>query len=309
MNMIQEKNRVVITGVGIICPLAHDVEDFWQALMTGKSGMAETTVFDASTFPSKFCAEVKNYDLTKYTKNPHLHKYCNRGAAFAVGAAVQACKQAKIDIETQAPKDGIDRTRMGVYLGAGEGPVDDGIFFDSIINGWSPADNTMNWGKLAEVLFGRMTPMFEIEQEPAMTPAHITMLTGARGPTRNCLTACAASTQAIGEAMMMIRSGDADVMISGGAHSMIHPLGITGFNRLTALSTRNDSPQTASRPFTASRDGFVIGEGAAVLVLESLSRRKKEALKFLRKLSAMAAARTRSELPICTKTAAARYRR
>jgi len=101
--------------------------------------------------------------------------------------------------------------------------------------------------------------------------AHIAALTGARGPARSCLTACAASTQAVGEAMMMIRWGRADVVIAGGAHSMIHPLGITGFNRLTALSTRNDSPQTASRPFCVSRDGFVIGEGAAIVVLESLS--------------------------------------
>lgn len=117
-----------------------------------------------------------------------------------------------------------------------------------------------------------------------MPAAHVAVLTGARGPTRSCLTACAASTQAVGESMMMIRKGDADVMIAGGAHSMIHPLGVTGFNRLTALSTRNDSPQTASRPFTASRDGFVLGEGAAVLILESLSSAKKRGAKILAEL-------------------------
>jgi 3-oxoacyl-[acyl-carrier-protein] synthase II len=107
------------------------------------------------------------------------------------------------------------------------------------------------------------------------------MLTGARGPTRSCLTACAASTQAVGEAMMLIRKGDAAVIIAGGAHSMIHPLGLTGFNRLTALSTRNDSPETASRPFTASRDGFVLGEGAAILILESLTSAKKRGVEIL----------------------------
>lgn len=117
-----------------------------------------------------------------------------------------------------------------------------------------------------------------------MPAAHVAVLTGARGPTRSCLTACAASTQAVGESMMMIRKGDTDVMIAGGAHSMIHPLGVTGFNRLTALSTRNDSPQTASRPFTASRDGFVLGEGAAVLILESLSSAKKRGAKILAEL-------------------------
>jgi 3-oxoacyl-[acyl-carrier-protein] synthase II len=114
-----------------------------------------------------------------------------------------------------------------------------------------------------------------------MPATHIALLTGARGPTRSCLTACAASTQAIGEATMIIRRGDADVMIAGGAHSMIHPLGLTGFNRLTALSTRNDSPQTASRPFSISRDGFILGEGAAILILESLSSAKKRGVSIL----------------------------
>ena len=114
-----------------------------------------------------------------------------------------------------------------------------------------------------------------------MPAAHLSMLTGARGPIRSCLTACAASTQATGEATMVIRRGDADIMIAGGAHSMIHPLGQTGFNRLTALSKRNDSPQTASRPFTASRDGFVLGEGAAIVILESLTSAKKRGAKIL----------------------------
>jgi len=139
----------------------------------------------------------------------------------------------------------------------------------------------MNWGKWADVAFGKMKPMRELEQEPNMPAAHIAILTGARGPTRSCLTACAASTQAVGEAMMMIRRGDADVMITGGAHSMIHPLGVTGFNRLTALSRRNDSPETASRPFTVSRDGFVLGEGAAIVILESLSSARKRGVEIL----------------------------
>jgi 3-oxoacyl-[acyl-carrier-protein] synthase II len=123
--------------------------------------------------------------------------------------------------------------------------------------------------------------MCELEQEPNMPAAHIAMLTGARGPTRSCLTACAASTQATGEATMMLRTGLADIMITGGAHSMIHPLGLMGFNRLTALSTRNDSPQTASRPFSASRDGFILGEGAAIVILESLSSAKKRGAEIL----------------------------
>ncbi|MBN1975016.1 MAG: beta-ketoacyl-[acyl-carrier-protein] synthase family protein [Sedimentisphaerales bacterium] len=273
--------RVVITGMGIICPLGHDVETLWQALLSGKSGVAKNTLFDASTFPTTFDAEVKDYDFTKYLKNPNLHKQSNRGSEFAIGAAVQACRQAGINVETPEPTDGIDRSRMGIYLGAGEGSIDNDTFFSAIIHGWDAEKNQMDWGKWAKVSFDRMDPIGELEQEPNMPAAHIAMLTGARGPSRSCLTACAASTQAVGEAAMMIRRGNADVIIAGGAHSMIHPLGLTGFNRLTALSTRNDSPQTASRPFSATRDGFVLGEGSAIVILESLSSAKKRGVRIL----------------------------
>jgi len=273
--------RVVITGMGIVCPLGNDVEELWKSILACKSGVAKNTIFDASTFPTTFDAEVKDYDFTKYTKNPQFHKHCNRGSGFAVGATAQACKQAGIDIETDEPTDGIDRNRFGIYMGAGEGSVDNDVFFDAIVQAWDADKSQMDWGKWAEIAFGRMDPMRELEQEPNMPAAHIAMLTGARGPTRSCLTACAASTQAAGEAMMLIRKGDADVMISGGAHSMIHLLGLTGFNRLTALSTRNDSPETASRPFSASRDGFVLGEGAAILIIESLTSAKKRGVEIL----------------------------
>ena len=143
----------------------------------------------------------------------------------------------------------------------------------------------MDWKKWTEVASVEMKAMHELEQEANMPAAHLAILTGARGPIRSCLTACAASTQASGEAAMLIRNGDADVMIAGGAHSMIHPLGQTGFNRLTALSTRNDSPQTASRPFTASRDGFILGEGSAIVILESLTSAKKRGVKILAEIT------------------------
>ncbi len=273
--------RVVITGMGLVCPLGHDVEDVWAGLLSGKSGADRTTIFDASTFPTTFSAEVKDYDLAKFTKNPQLHKDANRGSAFVIGATAQACKQAGIQIETDNPTDDIDRTRMGIYLGAGEGSVDNSVFFDAIVQGWDNENHQMDWDKWAETAFGKMTAACELEQEPNMPAAHVAVLTGARGPTRSCLTACAAGTQAVGEAMMMIRRSDADIMIAGGAHSMIHPLGVMGFNRLTALSTRNDSPQTASRPFSATRDGFVIGEGAAILILESLESAQKRGAKIL----------------------------
>jgi len=273
--------RVVITGMGAVCPLGHEVETFWRAILAGKSGVGRTTIFDASTFPTTFDAEVKDYKLAEHVKSANLHKDSNRGSAFVLGAAAQACRAAGIDIETANPTDGIDRERLGIYLGAGEGSVDNDVFFAAIAEGWDEDKSEMDWGRWAKAAFGRMTPMRELEQEPNMPAAHIALLTGARGPTRSCLTACAASTQAVGEATMMIRRGDADVMIAGGAHSMIHPLGLTGFNRLTALSTRNDSPQTASRPFTASRDGFVLGEGAAIVILESLTSAKKRGAEIL----------------------------
>ncbi len=274
-------NRIVITGTGIVCPLGHDVETVWQAILAGTSGIAKTTIFDASTFPSTFSAEVKDYDVSKYTNRLDLHKHCNRGSGFAVGAAAQACRQAGVDVETDEPADGIDRERLGIYLGAGEGSVDNDVFFNAVVKGWDRDSGEMSWRHWAAVAFGQMDAMRELEQEPNMPAAHIAMLTGARGPTRSCLTACAASTQAVGEAAEMLRRGDADVMIAGGAHSMIHPLGVTGFNRLTALSTRNDSPETASRPFSASRDGFIIGEGAAIVILESLDSAKSRGVEIL----------------------------
>ncbi len=276
--------RVVITGLGIVCPVAHDVEGMWDSLLNCRSGMAETTIFDASTFPTKFGAEVKGYDLSKQIGRPELHAHGNRGSQFVLGAAAQACRQAGIDVETDSPSDGVDREKMGIYLGAGEGSVDNDPFFDAIVKAWDNDNRKMDWMKWAEVAFRDMSAMREMEQEPNLPAGHIAVLTGARGETRSCLTACAASTQAIGEAAMLVREGKADIMIAGGAHSMIHPLGVTGFCRLTALSTRNDSPTTASRPFSGSRDGFVLGEGGAIVILESLSSAQKRGVEILAEL-------------------------
>jgi len=284
MRTSQTHERVVITGTGVVCPLGNDVETLWKAIMACESGVAKTTIFDASTFPTTFDAEVKNYDIGRFVANRDPHAGCSRGSGFAVGAAVQACRQAGIDVETSEPSDGIDRTRMGIYLGAGEGSLDNDAFFASIIRGWDDQTQEMDWQASTELLMTQMTRTRELEQEPNMAAAHLAVLTGARGPTRSCLTACAASTQAVGEAMMMIRRGDADVVVSGGAHSMIHPLGLMGFNRLTALSTRNESPETASRPFSATRDGFVLGEGAAIVILESLSSAQRRGATILAEL-------------------------
>ena len=276
--------RVVITGSGIVCPIGHDVETMWKNLLAGNSGMAKTTTFDASTCPTTFSAEVKDFDVSKYTSDPDAHKTANRHTAFCIGAAAQACAQAGIQIETDDPTDNIERRKMGIYLGAGEGAVDTDPFFNVLINAWNDDNSEMDYKKWGDYAFRHFSGMNELEQEPVMPASHVAMMTGARGPSRSCLTACAASTQAIGEAAMMIRHGKADIMIAGGAHSMIHPLGVMGFCRLTALSTRNDSPQTASRPFTASRDGFVLGEGAAVIILETLESAKKRGATILAEL-------------------------
>ena len=170
------KEQVVITGMGIVCPLGHDVETLWQALLAGKSGMAKTAIFDASTFPTTFDAEVKDYDLSKYTKHFQLHKDSNRGSSFVIGATVQACRQGGIEVETTKPADGIDRRRLGIYLGAGEGSIDNNVFFDAIAESWNAETNEMDWQRWAEISFDRMNPMRELEQEPNMPATHLAML-------------------------------------------------------------------------------------------------------------------------------------
>ena len=243
--------KVVITGMGIVCPLGHDVEVVWKAMMAGKSGVAKTTIFDAATFPTVFDAEVKNYDPAKYTRNPQLHKDSNRGSGFAIGAAAQACRQAGIDIETNEPADGIDRSRLGIYLGAGEGSVDNDVFFNAIVQAWDANADEMNWSKWAEVAFGRMSPMRELEQEPNMPAAHIAILTGARGPTRSCLTACAASTQAVGEAKRASRW-------VGGAW---YPLAVAP----PPVGNRERDPSASSAAQGHVPAGFSIGSGSRQL--------------------------------------------
>ncbi|MCB9851372.1 MAG: beta-ketoacyl-[acyl-carrier-protein] synthase family protein [Phycisphaerales bacterium] len=262
------RKRIVITGMGWITPLGCEIEQVWKRLLAGDSGMAPTTHFDASKFPTTFSSQVKDdFDLAKIVGDDAAkrHATASLNSRFALGAATNAWRCAGFD--TAPPSD---MTRVGIYLGGGEGPLDFFACAAAAVCGWEAEErklNTVTWAKVARE---RLNDMREIEQEPNQAASHIACHLGVRGPSMNTLTACAASTQAIGEAMCIIRRGDADVMISGGTHSMIHPLGVTGFNRLTALSTRNDDYATASRPFDRTRDGFVLGEGAAMVVLESL---------------------------------------
>jgi len=261
------RRRVVITGMGMINPMGHDVETVWTGLKEGRSGVGLTTIFDASSFPTRISSEVKNWDVSHVGEDPEVWKLCGRHTKFAVGAAKQAVSASGIlDV-------GLDPRRLGVYLGSGEGNQDFLRFSQMVISALDGPK--LDLSRFIRSGLEMLSPMSELEQEPSVPSGHIASLFNAQGPNVNCLTACAASSQAIGEATEIIRRGDVDAMISGGTHSMIHPFGVTGFNLLTALSTRNDAPEKASRPFDRLRDGFVLGEGAAMVVLEELDHARR----------------------------------
>ena len=272
----RSSRRVVITGIGWVTPLGHNIETVWQGLIAGKSGIGRTCQFDASTFPTQFSGEVRGYDFRTFVKHTDIHEGAGTNTAFALGAAAQAWKTSGLD-----EYDHLDRRRLGIYLGTGEGSLDFDNYVASNLEGWEPDTQQVDKATWTAAARQHMDSLREIEQEPNLPLSHLALEYEARGPAYNCLTACAASTQAIGEATQILRRGDADVMISGGAHTMIHPLGVTGFNRLTALSTRNDDPQTASRPFSIDRDGFVLGEGAGMLILESLEHARSRSAPIL----------------------------
>ncbi len=264
------RKRVVITGMGAITPLGLTVQETYEAQIEAKSGVDFITHFDAATFPTKFAAEVKGFDLAKYVKTPERWKDSGLNSRFAAAAAQQALSDANL-LDTSKS----DRTRMGVYLGSGEGIQDFHKLVYLIAQNYNDATREVDAAAFVRGAIERFHKEREYEQELHTTPAHLADYFDLEGPNYNCLTACAASSQALGEAAELIRQGDADIMLSGGAHSMIHPFGVTGFNLLTALSTNNADPKKASRPFDLNRDGFVIGEGAGMLVLEELEHAKK----------------------------------
>jgi 3-oxoacyl-[acyl-carrier-protein] synthase II len=260
------KRRVVITGIGCINPLGHNVESLWSNLKEGESSVGLTTVFDASNFPSKIASEVKGWDITDIGEDLDLWKPRTRHTRFAAGAAKQAFESSGVGDSSLEPM------RFGVYLGCGEGNQD----FESYAAMMSAAVDGAKLDISRFTQAGReiLVPSTELEMEPSMPAGYLAEMFNAQGPNANCLTACAASSQAIGEATEIIRRGEADVMLSGGTHCMIHPLALGGFNLLTALSTHNDEPTRASRPFDRLRDGFVLGEGAAMVILEELEHAK-----------------------------------
>jgi 3-oxoacyl-[acyl-carrier-protein] synthase II len=261
--------RVVITGMGWVTPLGHDVASVWSRLLEGQTGVGPITRFDARTWSTNFAAEVRDLRLEEFLPHTSRHQHAGLNTRFALGAAAQAWRQAGLD-----RFQGLNPRRMGIYIGAGEGSLDYDPFFATNLQGWEASAGKVNDAAWAAAALKNMDPHMEVEQEPNMVLSHLAGEFGCRGPASNCLTACAASTQAIGEAFEIIRRGDADAMFAGGTHTMIHPLGVTGFIRLTALSSRRDSCLTAARPFDQTRDGFVMGEGSGMMVLETLDHAK-----------------------------------
>jgi 3-oxoacyl-[acyl-carrier-protein] synthase II len=261
------QRRVVVTGMGMVTPVGRDLESSWKSLQEGRSGVGAISLFDASSFPTKIAAEAKDFELADYVEDSARWREHCRNTKFAIAAARMA-----IDHSGLESKPDLDRSRFGVYLGSGEGQQDFPRFVKLVHN--STRQGHVDTSCFTREGLKELHPIHEAEQEPGTPAGHLAGIFGARGPNANCLTACAASSQAIGEATEIIRRGDADVMLSGGTHSMIHPFGVTGFNLLTALSTRNDEPTRASRPFDRDRDGFILGEGAGMVVLEELEHAK-----------------------------------
>jgi 3-oxoacyl-[acyl-carrier-protein] synthase II len=257
--------------------MGTDVERVWEGLKHGESGVGYTTIFDASNFPTKISAEVRGFDVSEVGEDTEVWRLRGRHTKFAIGAAKKAV------VDSGIADIAIDPTRFGVYLGSGEGQQDFDSFTRMMVSALK--GDQFDLALFTKAGLEELHPMAELEQEPNMPAGHLAAAFNAQGPNSNCLTACAASSQAIGEATEIIRRGDADVMLSGGTHSMIHPFGVTGFNLLTALSTSNEHPTKASRPFDLDRDGFVLGEGAAMVILEELEHARRRGAKIYGELT------------------------
>ena len=266
------RRRVVVTGIGCVSPVGNDPVTAWKAVCDGSSGVTKISRFDVDGFPTRIAAEVRNFDLNAWLKLDQIKSFEHVGpnVQYGAAAAIQAVADAGLDYSRLA-----DPTRFGVSLGAGEGRQDFETLMGFIARAVDAAGE-FDLTRFNDLCLRHLKPEVEYNQEPNVLAAKIAGLFGAEGPNLNTLTACAASGQAIGEGAELIRTNLADVMIVGGSHSMIHPFGLTGFALLGTLSTRNADPTRASRPFDRERDGFVLGEGAAMLVLEeySVARRR-----------------------------------
>ena len=249
-----ELKRVVVTGLGAISPLGNDVETTWAAAKAGASGAAPITHFDASKFKTQFACEVKGYDPLEHFDRKKLRQL-DLYAQYALVAARQAVDDAGLEKEDQ--KQYVNKNRIGVIVAAG-------------IGGLHTFEEEAGYYALNEDRGPMYNPFFIPKMIADIASGHISMEYGYHGPNYGVVSACASSNNAIIDAFNLIRLGKADIILTGGAEAAIFPAGVGGFNSMHALSTRNESPETASRPFSKSRDGFVMGEGSAVLVLEEL---------------------------------------
>lgn len=239
--------RVFVTGGGMLSPVGNNLEDSWQGLIAGRSGAGPITRFDASGYDVRFACEVKDFS-TEGVIDRKDAKRMDRFVQFAVMASHEALKNAGLDLETA------DRERIGVIIGSGIGGMET---FET------------QHRNLVEKGPGRVSPFFIPMMIGDMAAGQVSIQFGLKGPNFGTVSACASGAHAIGEALRLIRAGDADAIVCGGAEATISPMAVAGFSNMKALSTRNDDPQRASRPFDTSRDGFVIGEGAGILVLET----------------------------------------
>jgi 3-oxoacyl-[acyl-carrier-protein] synthase II len=272
--------RVVITGMGVITSLGDSVEQMFRAEIAGQSGAGPITRFDASTFPTTFAAEVRDFDLARYVDDPG--RYADAGATGQFAAAAARMALADADLLRGAR---VDRTRFGVYLGSGEGIPDFERLVAMLAQARQPGQATFDRAALTAAAMREYRGPWEYEEELHNLPAHLADHFELLGPNWNCLTACAAGSQAIGEAATLIRRDEADLVLTGGSNCSIHPLCMTGFNLLTALSTRNAEPAKASRPFDLRRDGFVMGEGAGMLILEELEHARRRRARIYAELT------------------------
>jgi len=255
------KRRVVVTGLGLVTSVGIGVEETWQALLAGKSGIGRITLFDASDFPTQIAAEVKGFDPERFIDKKEARRM-DRFVQFGVVATDMAMRQAGFE----KPFEGEEAARVATILGSG-------------IGGLATLEDEHK--TLLAKGPRRLSPFFIPMMIVNLLPGNISIRWGARGPSWSPVSACATGAHAIGEAFRTIQRGDADVAICGGAEAAITPLGIGGFTAMRAMSTRNDDPQGASRPFDKDRDGFVQGEGAGVLVLEELEHAKKRGANIL----------------------------
>lgn len=257
-----ELKRVVVTGLGALTPLGNDVTSTWEAAKAGKSGAGPITHFDASKFKTQFACEVKNFNASEYISDRRKLRQLDLYAQYALVAARQAVEDS--GLETM---ENLDRNRVGVIVAAG-------------IGGLHTFEEEAGYYALNEDKGPKYNPFFIPKMIADIASGHISMEYGYHGPNFGVVSACASSNNAIIDAFNYIRLGKADAFVTGGAEAAIFPAGVGGFNSMHALSTRNDSPETASRPFSKSRDGFVMGEGSAVLILEELEHAKARGAKI-----------------------------